>query len=110
SISRASGSWRSPGSASSSTRRRRRRASGRSRRNAIRSSRGTGRGHPSDMPAIDHVDLVVTDIERSLAFYRKLLEPLRWGGPFEQRGEQGETIHYLFATRGLAAVSALGLR
>jgi catechol 2,3-dioxygenase-like lactoylglutathione lyase family enzyme len=32
------------------------------------------------MPArvIDHVDLAVADVERSLAFYRELLGPLGW--------------------------------
>ena len=42
----------------------------------------------------DHLDLVVSSIERSLPFYRELLEPLgvtRWG---EVEGERGETIHY----------------
>jgi predicted enzyme related to lactoylglutathione lyase len=30
------------------------------------------------VPELDHVDLVVTDLERSLAFYRGLLRPLGW--------------------------------
>jgi glyoxylase I family protein len=47
------------------------------------------------MPLVDHVDLVVSSIERSLAFYRGLLAPLGWVGTVEQEGERGETIHYL---------------
>jgi glyoxylase I family protein len=62
------------------------------------------------MPGWDHVDLVVTDIERSLAFYRDLLRPLGWSGPREITGEQGETVHYLGTIRGFGALNALGLR
>jgi glyoxylase I family protein len=57
---------------------------------------------------LSHVDLVVSSIERSLAFYRGLLEPLGWTGLNEVRGERGETIHYL-SVRG-PGVSAIGLR
>ena len=57
---------------------------------------------------ISHVDLVVSSIERSLAFYRGLLEPIGWSGLSEVRGEQGETIHYLSVAG--PGVSALGLR
>jgi glyoxylase I family protein len=62
------------------------------------------------MPAskISHVDLVVSSIERSLPFYRELLEPLGWSGYREVPGEQGETIHYL-SVEG-PGVAALGLR
>jgi glyoxylase I family protein len=57
---------------------------------------------------ISHVDLVVTSIERSLPFYRGLLEPIGWTGPREVIGEQGETIHYILVDApGFAAV---GLR
>ena len=59
-------------------------------------------------PKLSHVDLVVTSIERSLPFYRGLLEPIGWTGLREVRGERGETIWYL-SVRG-AGVSALGLR
>jgi glyoxylase I family protein len=48
------------------------------------------------MPVVDHVDLVVSSIERSLAFYRGLLAPLGWVGDREVTGERGETIHYLW--------------
>jgi glyoxylase I family protein len=62
------------------------------------------------MPAskISHVDLVVSSIERSLPFYRELLEPLGWSGYRQVTGEQGETIHYL-SVEG-PGVAALGLR
>jgi glyoxylase I family protein len=55
-----------------------------------------------------HVDLVVSDIERSLSFYRGLLMPLGWSRLNEVRGERGETIHYL--SQEGAGVAALGLR
>ena len=48
------------------------------------------------MPLFDHVDLVVSSIDRSLPFYRDLLAPLGWVGAVEQPGERGETIHYLW--------------
>jgi glyoxylase I family protein len=57
---------------------------------------------------ISHVDLVVSSIERSLPFYRSLLEPLGWSGLREVRCEQGETIYYL-SVEG-PGVAALGLR
>jgi glyoxylase I family protein len=62
------------------------------------------------MPAsrFDHVDLVVSSLERSLEFYRGLLGPLGWTELEEIRGERGETINYLSSPdRGAAA---LGLR
>jgi glyoxylase I family protein len=63
-----------------------------------------------DTPAskISHVDLVVSSIERSLPFYRELLEPLGWSGYRQVPGEQGETIHYLSVAG--PGVAALGLR
>jgi catechol 2,3-dioxygenase-like lactoylglutathione lyase family enzyme len=54
---------------------------------------------------IHHVDLVVSDLERSLAFYRALLGPLGWHGVSEAPGERGETIHYLYGPG-----SSIGLR
>jgi glyoxylase I family protein len=57
---------------------------------------------------ISHVDLVVSDIARSLPFYRGLLAPIGWTDLNEACGEQGETIYYLSVQEpGLAA---LGLR
>ncbi len=57
---------------------------------------------------LSHVDLVVSSIERSLPFYRGLLEPIGWTGLREMQGERGETIHYLSVPG--AGVSAIGLR
>jgi catechol 2,3-dioxygenase-like lactoylglutathione lyase family enzyme len=59
-------------------------------------------------PKLSHVDLVVSSIERSLPFYRELLEPIGWTGLREVRGERGETIFYLSVPT--AGVAALGLR
>jgi glyoxylase I family protein len=55
---------------------------------------------------IHHVDLVVSSIERSLPFYRELLEPLGYTRVGTITGEQGETVWYLGGTgRG-----SIGLR
>ena len=59
------------------------------------------------MPLVDHVDLVVSSIERSLPFYRGVLAPLGWIGVVEQEGERGEAIHYLW---GPDWGGSLGLR
>lgn len=57
---------------------------------------------------LSHVDIVVSSLERSLPFYRGLLEPLGWREPREVRGERGEAIHYISAPgRGTGAI---GLR
>ena len=55
--------------------------------------------------SMQHVDLVVSSIERSLPFYRELLAPLGFHRIGEVEGERGETIWYLSG-----AASALGLR
>jgi glyoxylase I family protein len=44
---------------------------------------------------IDHLDLVVADLQRSLAFYRELLAPLGWTWEAQIEGERGEPVHYL---------------
>ena len=54
---------------------------------------------------VHHVDLVVSDLERSLAFYRAALGPLGWHGVSQAPGERGETIHYLYGPG-----SSIGLR
>ena len=54
---------------------------------------------------IHHVDLVVSSLERSLPFYRRLLRPLGYRRSSKVVGERGETIWYL----GGAGVG-LGLR
>jgi catechol 2,3-dioxygenase-like lactoylglutathione lyase family enzyme len=55
---------------------------------------------------IDHLDLVVNSIERSLPFYRELLEPLGFVRVKEVEGERGETIWYISGP----GPCALGLR
>jgi glyoxylase I family protein len=55
-------------------------------------------------PGVDHLDLVVTDLERSLAFYTELLAPLGFTRTSEIVGERGERVVYLSGTGG-AAVS-----
>ncbi|TMK74415.1 MAG: bleomycin resistance protein [Actinobacteria bacterium] len=55
-----------------------------------------------------HIDIVVTSLERSLAFYRGLLEPLGWSDGGRIVGERGEQVQYISA-RG-QGVAALGLR
>ena len=41
------------------------------------------------MRGVDHLDLVVTDLERSLEFYTALLEPLGFTRTSEIAGERG---------------------
>ena len=57
--------------------------------------RGTG---------VDHFDLVVSDLERSLAFYRALLQPLGYVRASEILGERGERVIYLGGS-GVVSVS-----
>jgi glyoxylase I family protein len=57
------------------------------------------------MPGVQHIDLVVSSIERSLPFYRELLAPLGYHRISEVEGERGETIWYLSG-----AGVAIGLR
>jgi glyoxylase I family protein len=44
---------------------------------------------------IDHLDLVVSSLERSLRVYRELLEPLGYTRASEILGERGERVVYL---------------
>jgi catechol 2,3-dioxygenase-like lactoylglutathione lyase family enzyme len=61
------------------------------------------------MRGVDHLDLVVSDLGRSLAFYRGLLDPLGYDRATEIVGEQGERVVYLHG-RGLVAVSLRAAR
>src|SRR4051794_36863867 len=55
---------------------------------------------------IDHVDLVVSDLERSLSFYRGLLGPLGYTREGPIVGERGEHVLYFGGSGG----GALSLR
>ncbi len=57
------------------------------------------------MDAIDHLDLVVTDLERSLAFYKGLLLPLGYSRAVEIDGERGERVVYLGRVGGMGSLS-----
>jgi catechol 2,3-dioxygenase-like lactoylglutathione lyase family enzyme len=55
--------------------------------------------------AIDHLDLVVTDLERSLRFYSELLRPLGYVRDTEIEGERGERVVYLGREGGFGSLS-----
>jgi len=57
------------------------------------------------MEAIDHVDLVVSSLEGSLAFYSGLLTPLGYVHRGEIEGERGERVVYLSRHGGGGSVS-----
>jgi len=59
------------------------------------------------MPGIDHLDIVVSSVDRSLGFYGELLAPMGWRYARRVVGERGETIHYLW---GLDGRGSIGLR
>jgi len=59
------------------------------------------------MPGIHHLDLVVSDPERSLPFYRGLLGPLGYVREGGIEGERGERVVYL---GHIAEDAAIGLR
>jgi catechol 2,3-dioxygenase-like lactoylglutathione lyase family enzyme len=44
---------------------------------------------------LGHIDLVCRDVEQSLAFYAAVFGELGLQPPHLERGERGETIHYL---------------
>jgi glyoxylase I family protein len=58
-------------------------------------------------PGVDHLDLVVTDLERSLGFYRELLGRLGYTETSEIVGERGERVVYLGGP-GVVSVSLRG--
>jgi catechol 2,3-dioxygenase-like lactoylglutathione lyase family enzyme len=47
------------------------------------------------LEAIDHVDLVVSSLERSVPFYAAVLRPLGYVGRGEIVGERGERVVYI---------------
>jgi glyoxylase I family protein len=53
---------------------------------------------------VDHLDLVVSDLAASLAFYTELLAPLGYTRTSEIEGERGERVVYV-GGRGVASVS-----
>lgn len=55
--------------------------------------------------AIDHLDLVVTSLDRSLDFYRGLLAPLGYVRATEIDGERGERVVYLGRVGELGSIS-----
>jgi glyoxylase I family protein len=57
------------------------------------------------MSAIDHLDLVVSDVKVSLAFYRALLMPLGYVRESVIAGERGERVTYLNRATGGGSVS-----
>jgi catechol 2,3-dioxygenase-like lactoylglutathione lyase family enzyme len=59
-----------------------------------------GRGYDRRVKGVDHLDLVVSDLERSLAFYTELLRPLGFTRTTEIEGERGERVVYLGGTGG----------
>jgi catechol 2,3-dioxygenase-like lactoylglutathione lyase family enzyme len=57
---------------------------------------------------LGHIDLVCSDVERSLAFYRAVFGELGLADPVQFRGERGETINYLRFPE--AGSGSIGLR
>jgi catechol 2,3-dioxygenase-like lactoylglutathione lyase family enzyme len=57
------------------------------------------------MEAIDHLDLVVSDLQRSLDFYTGLLRPLGYVRTSEIEGERGERVVYIGRPGGYGSVS-----
>ncbi len=51
---------------------------------------------------VDHLDLVVSDLDRSLAFYQGLLGPLGYSRLAEIEGERGERVLYIGRDGGYA--------
>jgi catechol 2,3-dioxygenase-like lactoylglutathione lyase family enzyme len=54
---------------------------------------------------VDHLDLVVSDLETSLGFYQELLRPLGYTRLSEIVGERGERVLYIGREGGMGSVS-----
>jgi catechol 2,3-dioxygenase-like lactoylglutathione lyase family enzyme len=61
----------------------------------------------ASVEGIDHLDLVVADLRRSLPFYRGLLAPLGYVRESRITGERGEPVTYLGRAEGGGSI---GLR
>ena len=59
------------------------------------------------MEPLDHIDLVVSDLDRSLAFYAGLLKPFGYDRHGPITGERGERVVYVERPNGSGSV---GLR
>jgi glyoxylase I family protein len=57
---------------------------------------------------LGHLDLVCSDLERSLLFYKRVFGPLGLSDPVLFDGERGEQIHYLRFP--IAGSGSIGLR
>lgn len=57
------------------------------------------------IPAFDHLDLVVDDLERGLEFYGDVLGPLGFDSRSEIVGEMGERVVYISRTGARGALS-----
>ena len=63
------------------------------------------RRYDQPVEAIDHLDLVVSSLERGLAFYSELLAPLGYVHRGEIEGERGERVVYLSRHGGGGSLS-----
>lgn len=57
------------------------------------------------MQGVDHLDLVVSDLERSLDFYTGLLGPIGYPRTSEIEGERGERVVYIGGELGMGSLS-----
>jgi glyoxylase I family protein len=53
---------------------------------------------------IDHIDLVVTDLDRSVRFYTELLRPFGYVREGEIEGERGERVVYVGRPGGFGSI------
>jgi glyoxylase I family protein len=57
------------------------------------------------MEPIDHLDLVVSDVDRSLAFYTELLRPFGYDRSGPIADERGERVVYVERPSGIGSIS-----